>query len=605
MTARHRAAPARWLVWARRLTVPVTAVPLLLLVATKIAFAGDGSKLNQTPGALSWTDHKDTRGIGVWRYEMSLDRGGVTSPSKVLWSYYIDFYWQLYRAGVVFAIWLIDWVMGFGWLPVVATPVLALSKSLTGVVDQFGLVPTFLTIAAIAAVLWMAKGRWALGIFELLLSLLIASLALGVLSHPVEKVAGNDGLIVASRDVGLQLANRLATDGNGSADAQQIRKNTTGMLVDTFIRLPAEVLNFGTVLDGGKCEKVYDKALKGGPYGNGSEIRDAVGDCDSALGDVAANPGPGQAISSLVITPSALFILLFAIILAGAVFLAGISALYQSLKAIVTLVTGLLPGLARGALWQTIADLTMSLLTLVFSIVFLAGYLQIIRGVFTASKPGNGVMATFFFVDVLLVAGIIVYWRGRRSLRRASDRLAQALAARPGPAGQRNSSKLPERPHLGAAVAATTARIQHIDTLRALRRGDKKARAEKAEKKDTGAAPHRSLTGGPGGPPQPSGPGPSRPRGPDPSRAGAGPSRGGSSAKGRIRSGFRPVARAALAAATGGGSTAASAAQAAGSAGRAAHTAVTTAKRAAIAGRLAAASTAGSVGHPHRPPRGH
>ena len=457
----------KWGAWPRRVSVWVTTVPVLLFVWSTVAFADDGSKLSQTPGALSWTNPKDSRGIGVWNYEMSLDRGGVTSPSKVIWSSYIDFYWTVYRSIVVVGIWLIDWVLGFSWLSALATPALTLSSSLTDVVNRFGLPPTLLTIAAAVSVLWMAKGRWALGVVELFTSLFVASLAVGVLANPVEKVVGDQGLIVDSRDFGLQVANRLAHDGKAPQDAAQLRKENSAVLVDTFIRMPAEVLNFGTVLDGGKCEKTYTDTVKGGPYGNESTIRDAVAKCDSALGDVAANPGPGQAVSSLVITPSAFFVLLFAIVLSGAVFLAGLYALYYSIKAIVTLVTGLLPGVARGALWQTIADFTMSLITLVFSIVFLTAYLLLIQGIFSSAKPGGATaMQTFFFVDILLFAGIIVFWRARKSLRRAADGLAKALASRPGPPPERHAATLPERgPGLTKAAAEAAALVVAVRTL--------------------------------------------------------------------------------------------------------------------------------------------
>jgi len=481
--------------------VPLTAVPVLLFVWATTAFGDDGSRLSQTPGALSWTNPRDSRGIGVWNYEMSLDRGGITSPSKVIWSSYIDLYWTIYRSIVVVAIWLIDWVLSFTWLTALATPALALSQSLTGVVNAFGLAPTLLTIAAAVCVLWMAQGKWALGIMELFISLIVASLAVGVLANPVEKVAGDHGLIVSSRDLGLQVANRLAHDGNASGDASQLRKDNSARLVDTFIRMPAEVLNFGTVLDGGKCEKPYTAAVKSGPHGNESTIRDAVGKCDSSLGDVAANPGPGQAVSSLVITPSALFVLLFAIVLAGAVFLAALYALFHSLKAIITLVTGLLPGVARGALWQTIADLTMSLVTLVFSIVFLTAYLLLIQGIFSSTKPGTGVMATFFFVDILLFAGIIVFWRARRSLRKAADGLAGALASRPGPAPEPNRAAIPGRGQgLSKLVVEGAAVVVSVRTLRPKRRPSRST--DKAKPATTGPPalppPRRPLALPPG-----------------------------------------------------------------------------------------------------------
>ncbi len=457
--------PVRQLGWLPRLVAVLGAVPVMLLTQAVAAQAGADRKPGQAPSALSWIHVVDSHGISVWNYEMSLDRGGWTSTGKVFWSILIDLGWELYLSGVVIAIWLIDWVLSFSWLTTLVTPVLTVAASLTGIVNRFGLAPALLTVAASMAVLWMAKGKWALGIFELFTSLMISSLAIGVLANPVALVAGPDGMIMRSRDAGLQIANGLAHDGQTGGAADQLRKDTTRLLADTFVRLPAQTLNFGTVLDGGKCQPVYDKVVKGGPYGTGSDIRDAVGACDPTLGKVAANPGPGQAVSAAIISPAALLVLVFAIVLAGAVFLAALFALYQSLKAIVTLVSGLLPGQARGALWHTVADLVMSLVTVVFAIVFLTGYLLLVQAVFLSAAPGDAVMATFFFVDILLVAGLVLFWRGRKSLRRAADRLAQALAGRPGAGPTSLPQRRPFDPahaYYKARMAATAARgVRH------------------------------------------------------------------------------------------------------------------------------------------------
>ncbi len=212
------------------------AVPLLVLHAAGAAQAA-GKKLGSTPPALSWIHLADSHGISVWNYEMSLDRGGVTSPGKVIWSFLIDLGWQFYRCLVIFAVWLLDWVLNFGWLPKLAAPVQSLSAGLHSLVAQFGLTPVLLTVAATVSVLWMARGRWALGIYELFASLLIASLAVGMLADPVGAVAGDSGLIMQSRDFGLQVTDRLA--GNGQpAGGGEVGTRMTGMLIDTFIRVP-------------------------------------------------------------------------------------------------------------------------------------------------------------------------------------------------------------------------------------------------------------------------------------------------------------------------------------------------------------------------------
>ncbi len=397
-----------------------------------MAAAAEAEKLGQTPSALSWIKLVDSRGISVWKYEMSLDRGGVTDPGKFVWSFLIDLLWQLYRAGVAIGVWLIDWVLSFTWLEALTGPAATLSAGLSSVMARLGLMPVLLTVTAVLAVLWMAKGKWALGTYELFVGLLIASVASGVLANPVALVAGDNGLIVQSRDAGLQLASGLTNNGRTDADVTQMRKETTALLLDTFVRMPAQTLNFGSVLDGGKCEATYTKVIKAGPYGSeDSKIRDEVTGCDEDLGEVAANPGSGQAISGVIIAFAALFILGFAALVAGVVFVAALTSLYQSLRALVTLILGVLPGRSRGALWQTAAELTMQTVILTFSVVFLAGFLLVIQSVFLDGKPGD-IIETFFFVDVLILAGIVLFWRARAALQRTADRLAQALATRPG-----------------------------------------------------------------------------------------------------------------------------------------------------------------------------
>ncbi|MCO7219524.1 hypothetical protein [Klenkia sp. PcliD-1-E] len=387
----------------------------------------------QAPIALTWIELNDTRGISVWNYELSLDRGGITSPDKLIWSFFIDISWGIYRLCVVIAVWFIDWVLGFAWLPIVTTPLLTLSDALQTVVDQFGVQPLFATAAAALAATWMARGKWALGIFELFTSLIIAALAVGLFANPVDKVAGDDGLLISTRDTGLQLAAGLANNGDTSGDSTELREQITGTLIDTFLRLPTEMINFGTVVDGGGCEATYDDVLRKGPYGTDDDIRDAMSDCDLRLGAAAENPGPGQLLSTFVIGPAAAFLMIFALVLAGALLLAAVYALYQALRGIVTVVLAILPGGARGTLWQTLAELATALATVVFTVVFLTGYMLFLQGIFTGSSDGSfGIMATFFLVDVMIVVGIIMFWKGRKKLRRGADRLAAAMAKRPG-----------------------------------------------------------------------------------------------------------------------------------------------------------------------------
>jgi len=427
--------------WRRVLTVVGTVVGVMVGGAVP-AWAA-----SETPPALNWMKLLDSKGISVWAYEMSLNTGGITSPGKFIWSFLVTLTWQGYRAIVVFAIWLINWVLGFAWLDWLATPVVALGKSVADLVHTFGLAPTFLTIMAAVCAVHIFRGRWTLGAFDLVVGCAIAALAVGGLSNPVGLVTGQSGYIMQSRDLGLELSSGLAHNGDTTSNADQMREQTSAMLVDTFIRMPAEMINFGRSLQGDPCEAKYDEVMRSGPHGGDDTVRDAMKDCNAAMGDYANNPNSGMAISAIILSPSAIFVMLFALLLCVAVMLAVATVLYESLKLLVVMVWAILPGDSRGSLWQTFTNVVMALATMTFAVVFLTAYLLLLQSVFSSTNSGgNGVMATFIFVDLLIVMGIILFWKVRKALKRSAARLAAVLAKRP--AGG-SPSRLPAPQHSG------------------------------------------------------------------------------------------------------------------------------------------------------------
>jgi len=443
--------------WRRILTVLGT------LTAVMVGAAAPALASNETPPALNWITLLDSKGISVWAYEMSLNTGGVTHPGKFIWSFIVDLVWQGYRGIVVLAIWLINWVLSFSWLDWIATPVVELSGNVHDLVGRFGLASTFLTILAAIAGVHIFRGRHLLGAFELLFGCAIAASAVGGMSDPVGLVTGQHGYIMQSRDLGLEVSSGLANHGDTNANADQLRAQTSSMLVDTFIRMPHQMINYGRSLQGDPCEAKYDEVMRSGPHNGDDTVRNAMKDCNASMGDYADNPNSGMAISAIILDPSAIFVLLFAIVLCGAVMFAAASVLYESLKLVVTMVTGILPGDTRGSLWNTVGHLVMSLAIMTFSVVFLTAYLLVLQSVFHRSTPGNGVMATFLFVDILIVMGILLFWRGRTALKRSGARLAAMLAKRPAGGAP---SRLPAPQHSGlpgkaAAMQAGRMWAQH------------------------------------------------------------------------------------------------------------------------------------------------
>lgn len=436
------------------------ALALTILLARPAAADDPADQMlgpSQTPSMLSWIQLEDSNGIPLWNFEMSLDRGGVTSPDKFFWASIVDTCWGIYRAVCALALWFIDWVISFDWVSVIASPLIRVGDAMRSVINGIGVVPTFLTLAALLAMLWMLKGKTSTAIYEIAASCIIAALAVGVFADPVRFVAGQDGVIVQAAEAGQQLAARLAEKprqdpgiaaGDPTADVNlpdltpdELQRVQTGLLVDTFIRQPTQMINFGRILDGGTCEVAYNDVTRAGTYGNEADIRDAMNDCDESLGKYAASPSASMALGSLVFMPAAFVVLILGVAIGGAVITAGIRAMYQSLKSIVTLITGLLPGGGRMSLMLTVAEVIISMMIIVFASIFMGVFLLTIQALF-ASGTADTIPATFVAADVFIIGGIVVFLRQHKQIKALNHRMAQWMSRRPGGG---SPGRLPDR----------------------------------------------------------------------------------------------------------------------------------------------------------------
>ena len=429
----------------------------VLLLAPLPAVAASITASSQTPGALAWITLTDSRGISIWNYEMSIDRGDgiIPNPGKMFWSSLVDMLWSSYRAWVALAIWFLDWVMGLDWLTLAAAPFITIGTAMEAVVAKIGVTNTFLLVTFVAAVVWIIRGRWATGIWEVTMSLVIGALAAGVLAHPVKMIAGPDGWIATAQRSGQEVAVEL-TGGEGGLSGTQ-----TQALVDVFVRKPHELLNFGKILDGTDCEGAYTNVVRGGPYGSESDIRDAVGGCDEALGEYAENPSVSMVIDGIFMGLGAGVLVLLVVSIGGSVLIAGMVLLWESAKGIINLLIGLLPGAARGPLFTTVGTIATRLALFFVSSIFLGLLVLLIDELLGSDATAR----VFLLVDVVLLVAVVAWWRQRRNLEAASTRLAQALAARPG-AGPVRLPSPGQHPGVGSVVSAGLRLAQ----LRATRR---------------------------------------------------------------------------------------------------------------------------------------
>lgn len=228
--------------WRTRGLVLLITAAALVVLGPRLAYAEGGGL-----GPVTFT-LVGSRGESLWIYNLSIDRGGITDPQNLFWSYLVDMSWSLYVLMIAVDIWVIDWALSFAWVQIIASPLLAIGDAMQQIVTGLGLVPTMLTLAAFVGAMLMLAGRWVQGTWEVVMSCVIASLAVGVFAQPVRMVAGPDGLLYGARDAGLQVAAAIMDQsttppGATTSTTDQARQRLIAGMVDSLVRMPHQVVN--------------------------------------------------------------------------------------------------------------------------------------------------------------------------------------------------------------------------------------------------------------------------------------------------------------------------------------------------------------------------
>lgn len=451
--ARGAARHGRW--WRRARLLMLVAAVYPVFVDARAAIAADPPKGGSA--WFTWVSIKDSRGFEPWQYGLSLDTGGVTNMGAGVGSIFLNWAWDLWRLVVLIAAWGLDYVLQFRALELFRPVAQTLGTVLSSVVGQIGIAGTLAGFSILLAGIWIAKGRAGAGFGEIAMIAIVLGLLSTWVSNPVGKLADpNDGLIVQAQQIGSGLTSRMLTNptgpatGYGEADGAdssqrpqpgpdpvvQARSVASQSLLDTFVRTPHQLLNYGKPLDdGGKCQTAYDKTIKSSPYPIGDDKpREAVGDaCGHDTDWVAENP-QNSIIGAMLMFPSGIFLMVFVVVLL--VVTAGLTALalFEAAKLAIELLKGLLPGDSRAGIFVSVATMFAALAFLVVSVTAVGVLILTLKGVFASSGKTNPVVM-YLLVD--LVVFILLIWvatllvKARKSGKKLGQRMAQSMAPKP------------------------------------------------------------------------------------------------------------------------------------------------------------------------------
>lgn len=457
--------------WMRRhyLVTATLAVLALLLLGAARAGAEPGTGADGEGNVLiSWMGIKDSDGVPVAKYTLSLNQGSWSKPAYAAFAMLALLIYEIYLCVIATALWLIKFALGLEWMRLFTTPFTTIGHGVSDAVDRLGLAPTALAVLAIIVACTALAGKTAKAFSNIAMGLLMVGLAATIFANPLAELIGPSGLIAKGRDTGMQIAATMSDGQTPGIDGQGLNADTlTASLADRFLRHPTQMINFGMVSDSisRKCEQAWSKGISAG---RGDDLKDDMGACDSENGGKMhknAMKNPTAILASLFMFEiMGAFLIAFACYYVWHVVRAAVHAMFFAMLAPPAFAVGVIPGGPQTFAWKTVLDCAMAYAAMIVYTAWFGAYNVVLDTVFKATPNAISAM----FLTTLVLAFSFAFFG---PLRRMFDRQRDTLAAKLG-RGAASTTPL-------AGVAAPAKRVGAVTG---------KAVAVVARRVDTGTA---------------------------------------------------------------------------------------------------------------------
>ncbi|MDV6979272.1 hypothetical protein [Mycobacterium intracellulare] len=249
-------------------------------------------------GALNWTGVTDSHGVPVGSYYLSVvstseaitKAGPGLSVDPSSWARWLanavttglshELIVELLQAQagiyvfmIAMSLWLLRFAMSNTWLLWLATWFRPIFETIRVILADLWVFPICLMLGlGVGAyhILWHGRKGFGSGI-------ILSTIAVGVLGivltrDPLSDLYNENGLLTQGRNLGFSVSqaafnNGSITTGGGQAQLQHL----TGLIADATVRMPLQLMNFGTTVDDiGTCGGAYTAAMLA-PHG-GSDL---------------------------------------------------------------------------------------------------------------------------------------------------------------------------------------------------------------------------------------------------------------------------------------------------------------------------------------------
>ncbi|AHH16395.1 putative membrane protein [Nocardia nova SH22a] len=413
----------KWVTWSVIVTLALLVISVAF--AAVAAAAGDGGEASGSGNsALGFTQVRDSHGVYLANYIYATNHGGLTHLDDTGTSTVIGFVFAIFMVVVTIPIWLVGWVLGFGWMAVFSGPLNGIAHALSGQLATTIMLLTFATIGAFFVAYFVVRGFFSKAAVQGVTMLVVAVIGPMYLADPLGEVLSPHGLLAEGRDVGLSVSAGL--NGNSNPNPSQMVASLQEDMADNFARKPVQVWNFGHVVDDRSgCGEAWSAGVRAGSEGR---IKDGMKQCgDYAAYSSANNPSFGQIGAGLVLLFTALVLLIFAVYLSIKIIWSALDSVYWGLMTIFGFAgLGLVYGPTQTFTVRAVVHGMMSAVRMCFQIIALGIYLLFFGDLFRQAKGQE--MSIFVIGAIVMIVAALQFDRLSSSLESGNEWVANRLA---------------------------------------------------------------------------------------------------------------------------------------------------------------------------------
>ncbi|WP_410599816.1 hypothetical protein [Amycolatopsis sp. lyj-90] len=348
----------------------------------------------------------------------------ATNPMPTIWLWLANMGFAVGKYALGFAVWFTEWSMTAGVVDWIKAPAQDLEKIWqTTIIGGLKLRELALLIATGYLGLLFTRGLTTRAWRETVSTIAINVMAIAIITHPVDFLVGDGGVLSLSRDLGADVSAVImgkepGGTGNPAAPIGQA-------LIDSLLIAPWETLNYGTAVSGkqgaGACQYSIKQILDQGPWsGKDSTPARELAGCPGEYGKYNEVADVDRMLGAWEYAVAMILFAILSICLNAIQILAPYFLLFEGLLLSLALIAALIPALQHQLAYR-ISSIAGTIAKLLMGMFFIAVMTVLLRSLMLADLGPQ--LVKFAVIDIVVFSGFLFRKRLMANIQRIRSKV--------------------------------------------------------------------------------------------------------------------------------------------------------------------------------------